>query len=350
MGGTMKDEYPENAASLITFVSICPTMPLPTCAQPGSEIFDLRSHDVEEVNHLLRSSHWKPDLVQLEPGLLEYHYLVAHLNKIQFARVAINRAMLHRSESPQSTITFVLPLNTEASYTWYGYHLASQQIIVHHANQEVDLAVKSANDMAAITLNVDDFLSSGMPEDQRLFDQLFSLKDPMLSVSQTHFLRLKHYLLNLFEMIQTQPKKASHPVMQTIIRNDFLPLLLECLWTSHCVPETGAIKRYRLVKKVESYMMVHLDQPLTLQDLCTAVDVKSRTLQMAFLEVFGISPMAYLKVQRLHGVRHELRVTSSKTATVVGIAGRWGFWHMGYFSQDYRRMFGELPSQTLKRE
>jgi AraC family ethanolamine operon transcriptional activator len=70
---------------------------------------------------------------------------------------------------------------------------------------------------------------------------------------------------------------------------------------------------------------------------------------MAFLEIYGISPMTYLKAQRLHGARYHLQTTNPKTATVVGIATRWGFWHMGYFSHDYKQMFGESPSQTLKR-
>ena len=28
-------------------------------------------------------------------------------------------------------------------------------------------------------------------------------------------------------------------------------------------------------------------------------------------------------------------------------ANNWGFWHMGQFAKDYRRLFGELPSKTL---
>jgi AraC family ethanolamine operon transcriptional activator len=48
---------------------------------------------------------------------------------------------------------------------------------------------------------------------------------------------------------------------------------------------------------------------------------------------------------RLNGVRRELRSTA---ATVQDAAARWGFWHLGQFSRDYKRQFGELPSQTLK--
>jgi AraC family ethanolamine operon transcriptional activator len=138
--------------------------------------------------------------------------------------------------------------------------------------------------------------------------------------------------------------------MQTIIRNDFLPLLLECLATSQTVPEAGFYHRYEMVKQAEAHMLTHLDQPLTLQDLCTAVGAKGRTLQSAFLAVYGTSPMGYLKIQRLHGARQRLQTAHPKTNTVVGIASAWGFWHMGHFARDYKQMFGEAPSQTLKRD
>jgi len=34
---------------------------------------------------------------------------------------------------------------------------------------------------------------------------------------------------------------------------------------------------------------------------------------------------------------------------VTDVALDWGFLHFGWFSQDYRRLFGETPSQTLHR-
>jgi AraC family ethanolamine operon transcriptional activator len=33
---------------------------------------------------------------------------------------------------------------------------------------------------------------------------------------------------------------------------------------------------------------------------------------------------------------------------VQDIAARWGFWHLSHFANDYRRMFGELPSETAR--
>jgi len=75
--------------------------------------------------------------------------------------------------------------------------------------------------------------------------------------------------------------------------------------------------------------------------------VSERTLHYAFREVRGLTPMAYFKAVRLNAVRQELKTAAADWATVREIAQRWGFWHPGEFAAAYRRLFGELPSQTL---
>jgi AraC family ethanolamine operon transcriptional activator len=82
-------------------------------------------------------------------------------------------------------------------------------------------------------------------------------------------------------------------------------------------------------------------------DLCRELGVSERTLHYAFREVRGLSPMAYFRAVRLNAVRQELKAAPD-TAAVHAIARRWGFGHPGEFAAAaYRRLFGELPSQTL---
>ena len=60
--------------------------------------------------------------------------------------------------------------------------------------------------------------------------------------------------------------------------------------------------------------------------------------------------MTYLRHLRLHRVRAEL-ADASRTrspAAVTTVASRWGFVHFGRFAQQYRQLFGESPSQTLR--
>jgi len=111
--------------------------------------------------------------------------------------------------------------------------------------------------------------------------------------------------------------------------------------------EPWSSNRERLVRRAEEYMQAHLGEPLSVLDLCRELGVSERTLHYAFQEVRGLSPMAYFQARRLNAVRQELKAAPAGTTTVREIAQRWGFWHTGEFASAYRRLFGELPSQTF---
>ena len=102
------------------------------------------------------------------------------------------------------------------------------------------------------------------------------------------------------------------------------------------------------IQKARDYIDAHADEPPAIQDVCRAAGVSWRTLNYAFRETFGVTPKEYLQATRLDGVRKELH-QRGPSAKIADIANNWGFWHMGQFAADYRRQFGELPSETPKR-
>lgn len=106
--------------------------------------------------------------------------------------------------------------------------------------------------------------------------------------------------------------------------------------------------RNRAIRAALAYIAEHPDKVVTVRDICAACNIALRTLNRAFNERFGVGPKAYLKRQRLCAVRAAL-LQSLPDARVADIANRWGFWHLGQFASDYRRLFGELPSQTLRK-
>jgi AraC-like DNA-binding protein len=104
-----------------------------------------------------------------------------------------------------------------------------------------------------------------------------------------------------------------------------------------------------IVKAAEDFAVSHAGDHLLVGDLCKAAGVSERSLQYAFKEVMGLSPVAYLIRLRLHRVRKALLAGTHGSTTVSAEALNWGFWHFGEFSRAYRECFGELPSDTLRR-
>lgn len=102
-----------------------------------------------------------------------------------------------------------------------------------------------------------------------------------------------------------------------------------------------------IVKTAEDYALSQTGANIYVTDLCKAAGVSERTLEYAFKEIMGLTPVAYLIQLRLHRVRQALLAAAPGSTTVSAEALRWGFWHFGDFSRDYKNCFGELPSDTL---
>jgi AraC family transcriptional regulator, ethanolamine operon transcriptional activator len=107
--------------------------------------------------------------------------------------------------------------------------------------------------------------------------------------------------------------------------------------------------RSRIVRVAEDHAQSRVDDPLHVTDLCRATGVSERSLEYAFKEVMGLTPVNYLVRLRLHRVRHALLAATQGSSTVSAEALKWGFWHFGEFSRAYKLCFGELPSDTLRR-
>jgi transcriptional regulator GlxA family with amidase domain len=89
-------------------------------------------------------------------------------------------------------------------------------------------------------------------------------------------------------------------------------------------------------------------EPWSLARLAAATGLSTRTLNRVTRRQSGLSPMALLRRARLAQARLELDAPGP-AATVTIVALDCGFTHLGRFSLDYARQFGESPSETLRR-
>jgi transcriptional regulator GlxA family with amidase domain len=126
---------------------------------------------------------------------------------------------------------------------------------------------------------------------------------------------------------------------------------LSCLLMSdsptHRRPAPGA--RSRGLNQAIDKLRSAPTEKITISDLCQCAGVSRRTLEYAFQEQLGMSPVRYLRLRRLHAVRHELMLAQNNDRTVTEVAIKNGFVDLGRFAQSYFTRFGEHPSQTLRR-
>ena len=103
-----------------------------------------------------------------------------------------------------------------------------------------------------------------------------------------------------------------------------------------------------LVRDVDRYLIEAGNRPVHISELCIKFNVGRRALHRAFMNVLGIAPIAFARRKQLRDV-HEALSDSERAATVKQIAIEHGFVDLSRFATAYRRLFGERPSETLRR-
>ena len=87
-----------------------------------------------------------------------------------------------------------------------------------------------------------------------------------------------------------------------------------------------------------------VDRP-SMPAIAAALGVSKRTIGHDFHQLFGIGPARYLRLRRMVAAR---RALLAREGSVTRIAVAHGFTELGRFAAEYRAVFGDTPSQTLK--
>jgi AraC family ethanolamine operon transcriptional activator len=103
----------------------------------------------------------------------------------------------------------------------------------------------------------------------------------------------------------------------------------------------------KLVRQLDEVLSRDLAATFYSHELADVLGISVRTLHNAVVAIRGRPLHDYIRLRRLWCV-HQTLVTGAPVQ-IKSVALANGFWHPGEFSQSYRALFGESPSQTLCR-
>jgi AraC family ethanolamine operon transcriptional activator len=124
--------------------------------------------------------------------------------------------------------------------------------------------------------------------------------------------------------------------------------IFDALIDAEIVCKGGLIKSERSITRALELIHTSELENVSAVELCTYAECNPRFLERAFQMRFGVTPKKYMKCLRLARVRDRLLTCDTQSCeSIIELAGLQGFWHMGQFAADYRRVYGELPSETV---
>jgi AraC family ethanolamine operon transcriptional activator len=291
---------------------------------------------------------WQQEYRQLSAGMFQGRVQHVQLPGMRLVREDSNRALHQRGDLGRGAYGFAMPLALSEPGIFNGQRFELDSLLLGRGD-ELDLRTPTELSLMAVVVEADLL----QPLWQRMYQKPLAgwlehqLVVPARRAAAQALRRLHTELMaRLLDPAAVgrdwQDETALRQVRDTLLI-EWIEVIPEKVDASS-LPTVAA--RRQLVTLACELMLARPDTPLSMLELCGQVGASRRKLTYCFQDVLGTSPMQYLRAVRLNGVRRELR--SGEAAAVQDAAARWGFFHMGQFSLDYKKQFGELPSATLR--
>jgi AraC family ethanolamine operon transcriptional activator len=304
----------------------------------------------DDVNRFAEAARgWRLDFRQMDPG--RFHAELTHIVTpgVMLSRCVLGRKMEQQGELPEGFRTFAIPAGDSLDLRWRGKQVESDCIMLFPAERELKSVSAPGFDMFVISISEGVLMASAGRRGLASVEEMFPPTD-LIACTRASRQVLVRLAARLTEAGTIRPDLLHSWSYRSELEGALVETLLDTIISGRAAAgHPTARSRTRALNLAMEMIHARAHEPVTVAELERLSGVSGRTLRYAFAEEFGISPKQYLQIYRLNRVQRQLQHSQGNATTVAGEAKAWGFWHMGQFSRDYRRMFGELPSETLAR-
>ncbi len=280
---------------------------------------------------------------QLDPGPLRTQVERVDLGPIAVERRTFNLSLNARGDLNPGRLLLAITADPQTSVHWFGAESGYADLA--SSGGSFDVTTTGPATVYCVSLDLDRLAGSGLGLAQaaarhgasaccvRNAVAVQRLRRSIRTCLRAHRIAGSRYSRGVPEELERALAAALQAVEQRPVANGSRSLS----------------RRVAAVRACEAYLGEHLEGNPSLLELSAASGLRPRSLFNAFHAVTGLSPMAYLRRIRLNNVRRILSRTETPHTRIIDVAADFGFWHMGHFTADYRDMFGESPSETLRR-
>jgi AraC family transcriptional regulator, ethanolamine operon transcriptional activator len=303
--------------------------------------------DVDELTEQVRD--WKAQYVQLSPGAFAAAGIMVPLGSVLVSLATFSGSLLHRATPPAGCHSIVLQGRGSDRFLFRGRNLLEDECLMLCAGADGEAVShgKSVIATASVSDEVWQAASHWAGECSLAMEKGARLRTPGAGWIASVLQEIEW----IVEAVVEHPQHArSRDVLASMA-----DLMLYRLFRSADTTVRARNDRHErvhrriAVERARSFIDENLTNPIRLSDLCSHAHAQARALEYGFHEIFGMSPVSYIRTLRLNRVHHLLLSADAAQRTITEIALDCGFWHLSQFAMDYRKFFGESPSVTHRR-
>lgn len=306
--------------------------------------------DFNDVDHLLEvAPDWNLKFRQLDSGLFKGELQHVSIGDLHLGLSKFNRKFDQEGLTPNRYRTIALLSSREQELIWRGKRVSGKNIMVFPESGEVDALSFPGFKVYTIAISnatINEYLITEGLNNQALFENPDGIITPNIQALNMIRSQLEYF----YRVVNEHPESVNSRAFYHIFSKEIPAMVLNSIWGGRALFSSHSPDfRKRILQKALDYIRSCKEEMPSVLELCLIAGASQRTIEYAFKEKYGFGPKEYMKKQSLNHVHSALKLADPRKVTIKQLAGKFGFWHMGQFSADYKKLFCELPSETLKR-
>jgi AraC family transcriptional regulator, ethanolamine operon transcriptional activator len=301
------------------------------------------SHDFDEQASFLKG--WNQAYNQISSGKFQGLISEVHIKHLSLFLEYTSQSLYQQGHLGLEDIAIGVPLDSIETGMFCGTSCRQGTVHVYSGQDGFEFISPPDLMIGLIVINRHCLMQLLSADDQYFLNLQFR-KAHVAKIAYPSYSKLVRFLKSTFEILKTHPQMIANSNFKDELMASAIELITESLLVR--APQSQGVllsKSWQVVANTREIINMRQDNPISVVELCESLEMSRRNLQYHFEQAMQTSPIAYLRAERLNGVRRMLKNSHSVTYA----ATYWGFWHFGHFSQEYKKMFGELPSATFKR-
>jgi len=295
-----------------------------------------------EVINLLGAG-WDNRWRYIKQGSVEVKLSLFCSPRVQLSYVRYNNAIMIDGTPPKGSVMVSL-VRTDGVSSFQNRKLNEDELVIVRYGEEINYLANDINEIYTIVIEESFF--------DRLFFRYFNLElndvrcNYRVSIDRD---RVDDFIINIERWLlyfdNGDSPKVTADVVKTI-EEDILEPLFRAFKRDGVKYGRDRFNMSKIITKIEE----NINNIYSISDLVDELGVNARTLQYNFKTHLGITAKQYLHTLRLNAIRDELLTSDGRGTTISSVALKYSFFHHSHFTFEYKKLFGETPSDTLMKD